>query len=78
MKNQEVWNYAQSIYPVLLMKGGMSLVFLGIVMWLLDSSQPAVAIVGTAGMFIVIIVLFVNVEKKLKQFERSQESNSNS
>lgn len=76
MKNQELWNYAQSQYSNGLLKGGVFIILLGVLLWLLGSSQPVVAIAGIAAMFLVIIFVYVSVERKLKYFELHPESNS--
>lgn len=78
MKNLSVWNYAQSIYPRVLLKGGIGLIITGLVLWLMGSSQPVVVIAGIIGMFSVIIILFVRVEGKLKHFESENNTPSNS
>lgn len=76
MKNQELWNYAQVQYNKNLLKGGVVMILLGLLMWLLGSSQPVIVIVGMAGMFLVIVAVVVSVEKKLKRFELHSESSS--
>ncbi|MFM7105097.1 MAG: SdpI family protein [Flavobacteriales bacterium] len=77
MQNQSIWDYAQSAYPKVLMKGGLALIAIGTLLWLMGSSQPVVLIAGIVGMFSVLIFLFVHVEGKLKQFEAENTSRRN-
>ena len=78
MKNIELWNHAQAIFPVALMRGAFGLILLGVLLWALGSSEPVKAIAGIAGMFVVIIWLSIHVEGRLKRFDSANESKQKS
>ena len=78
MKCQSNWDYAQAVYPRYLMKGGIILVILGLLLWLIGSSQPVVVIAGILGMFTILFGVCINTERKIKRFESENESISNS
>ncbi len=67
MKNQERWDFAQKFSGKELIKVGSILLFTSVLGFLIKPSDGIATILGLGLMIVVVVVLFIRVEKAIKE-----------
>lgn len=74
MKNQDNWNFAQKISPDILIKWTLIFFFISLIESLLfndSQSHLAINLIVTMTLFMIsLVIVFLNVEREIKKFEK--------